>query len=245
VSFLGFLLSLQLSVGSFWSFGLVSKEVGQRYFLIHGLGALAFSVLIFLWLGRSVVDARSYLWLFIFWGFGAAFCVRQWLPFFAAAAIGGGVAICLNVFRFGALGVANSLLSTGLLGSSLMAMLLGHWYLTQPKLSITELMRVTWAYLLFLGARLIFAGWQVAALCSTRSEAEVYRFLMGSSPGIFLLMRIVWGILAPVGLAYFVWKTVKLRSTQSATGILYVVDLAVLTGETVSLYLMLNYGIFA
>jgi len=241
VSFLGFLLVLQLCVGSFLTFGLVSRDAGSRYFLIHGLGAILFSVGIFLWIGRDFASP----WIFAFWIVGAAYCIRQWFPLYLAASISGIVAIVSSVMKLGPLAVVNSLLSTGMLGFSLMAMLLGHWYLTQPKLSIKELSRLTYGFLAVLGLRFFFASWQIIKICGERSEMEVYRYLMGSTPGIFLLMRTVWGILAPMGLAYFVWKTVNLRSTQSATGILYVVDLAVLTGETVSLYLMLNYGIFA
>lgn len=245
MSFLGFLLILQLCVGSFLTFGLVSREAGSRYFLIHGLGAIGLSVFVYLWIGRDVAIPRAMPWTLAFWIVGGAYCFRQWFPLWLAAGLSGILAIVFSVSKLGPLAIVNSLLSTSLLGFSLMAMLLGHWYLTQPKLSIKELSRLTYGYLVVLGLRFSFAMWQITALCAERSEMEIYRYLMGSTPGIFLLMRIVWGILAPMGLAYFVWKTVKLRSTQSATGILYVVDLAVLTGETVSLYLMLNYGILA
>lgn len=245
MSFLGFLLVLQLCVGSFLTFGLVSREVGPRYFSIHGLGALGLSLFVYLWLGREAIVARSLPWAIVFWVSGVAFSLRPWFPFYFLASLSGILAVGMNVAKLGALGITNSFLSTGLLGTSLMAMLLGHWYLTQPKLSIKELGRLTYAYLGFLVARFLFASWQIVALCAQRSEMEIYRYLFGSTPGIFLLMRVVWGILAPLGLSYFVWKTVSLRSTQSATGILYIVDLAVLTGETVSLYLMLQYGVFA
>ncbi len=236
---------MELAVGCFFTFGFVRKEVGPRYFLIHGLGALFFSVLIFLWLGREVVEPRAQIWILVFWLFGFAFSLRPWFPLYLGASTAGFLGLTLQVFHLGPLAPLNVLLSTSFLGFSLMAMLLGHWYLTQPKLSIDELMRLTWGFIASATARSIFSIIQFIRVCGGRSENEILRFLMADTPGIFLLMRLAWGILVPLGLSYFVWKTVKMRSTQSATGILYVVDLAVLTGETVSLYLMIQYGIYS
>jgi hypothetical protein len=56
-------------------------------------------------------------------------------------------------------------------------------------------------------------------------------------------MRWCWGLLGPLGLAYPIWATVKIRSTQSATGILYVAVLFIMTGEFLSLYLASQFGI--
>ncbi|SVC87867.1 uncharacterized protein METZ01_LOCUS340721, partial [marine metagenome] len=47
---------------------------------------------------------------------------------------------------------------------------------------------------------------------------------------------------APIGLAWMTWKTVELRSIQSATGILYAAVVFVLFGETISIYLSLATG---
>jgi len=43
----------------------------------------------------------------------------------------------------------------------------------------------------------------------------------------------------PLALVYFIWDTVKIRSTQSATGILYIAVFLVLIGETFSRFLFL------
>jgi len=53
-------------------------------------------------------------------------------------------------------------------------------------------------------------------------------------------MRFAWGLVLPAVLGWMVWQTVKIRSTQSATGILYVCTLAVFTGEILGLYLSLT-----
>ena len=58
--------------------------------------------------------------------------------------------------------------------------------------------------------------------------------------GVFVLQRLLFGLLIPASLAYFTWKTIEMRSTQSATGILYVVVFLTLVGEALSVYLSLE-----
>jgi hypothetical protein len=55
-------------------------------------------------------------------------------------------------------------------------------------------------------------------------------------------MRILWGLLAPLVLGFMVKKTVSIRSTQSATGILYAVCVLVLLGEGAALFMIFNLG---
>jgi hypothetical protein len=50
-------------------------------------------------------------------------------------------------------------------------------------------------------------------------------------------MRLLFGIAGPCSLLWFIWKTVEIRSTQSATGILYVQLFLVLAGELLAKYL--------
>jgi hypothetical protein len=56
-------------------------------------------------------------------------------------------------------------------------------------------------------------------------------------------MRYLWGILGALFLSFLVWKTLLIRSTQSATGILYVIVVACLVGEILSIYLAFYFGI--
>jgi hypothetical protein len=51
---------------------------------------------------------------------------------------------------------------------------------------------------------------------------------------------LLFGLIGPVVLAYMTWETAKLRSTQSATGILYVDLFMVIVGELVAKYLLLS-----
>ena len=56
-----------------------------------------------------------------------------------------------------------------------------------------------------------------------------------SPDGVFVWMRLLFGLAGPLSLIWFVWKTVEIRSTQSATGILYVQLFLVLSGEAVAI----------
>jgi hypothetical protein len=120
-----------------------------------------------------------------------------------------------------------------LMGSTLTAMLLGHHYLTAPAMSIDALKRFVGVMAGALVVRGLVAG---AGLLLTGS------FLPGSpltSPestsALFLLMRWGMGYAGPLVACVLAWKTVQIRSTQSATGILYVALALVLVGELSSL----------
>ena len=52
-----------------------------------------------------------------------------------------------------------------------------------------------------------------------------------SPDGVFIWMRLLFGIAGPLSLIWFIWKTVEIRSTQSATGILDVQLFRGLAGE--------------
>jgi hypothetical protein len=138
--------------------------------------------------------------------------------------------------------ITNSLLSAGLMGMAMAAMLLGHWYLTQPKMSIDELKRVTKVTVFLIIVRFLWGTYAFGDVLWGKSETEIYRFLAGGS-GVFFLMRWVWGLFASLILSYFIWQTVKIRSTQSATGLLYILVLFVMTGEILSQYLAFFQGI--
>ena len=61
-----------------------------------------------------------------------------------------------------------------------------------------------------------------------------------SLDGVFLWQRVLFGLLSPAILSYLVWQTAKIRSTQSATGILYVDFFTVVVGEVLAKYLLLS-----
>jgi hypothetical protein len=74
---------------------------------------------------------------------------------------------------------------------------------------------------------------------------DAHRVAVGlwSPDGVFVWMRLLFGIAGPVSLLWFIWKTVEIRSTQSATGILYVQLFLVLSGELLAKYLRVAAGL--
>ncbi len=128
-------------------------------------------------------------------------------------------------------------------GGVLFAMLLAHWYLIEPRMPTEPLRRVL----------VLFAVTQVTLLASlgavvtyhwaewtTMDGGLVRAFTLGNA--LFVAMRGFLGVLAPIALAWMTWKTVEIRSIQSATGILYAAVVFVLFGETISIYLSLATG---
>lgn len=60
---------------------------------------------------------------------------------------------------------------------------------------------------------------------------------------LFISMRYLWGYGAPFVLSLFTYRLCKLRSIQSATGVLYIVEFFVIVGELISVYLMSKHGL--
>ena len=81
------------------------------------------------------------------------------------------------------------------------------------------------------------AGWYA---CCGDGAITAHSLLSG---GVFVLQRVLFGLVIPVSLAYFTWHTIEMRSTQSATGILYVVVFLTLVGEALSVYLSLSTAV--
>jgi hypothetical protein len=121
--------------------------------------------------------------------------------------------------------VAGELSSAALLGAATTAMLMGHSYLIAPSMSLVPLFRLLGALLGAVLARAAVAGlglWYWSAEHSLRDWNDVT-----------LLLPLRWGLgfLAPVVLGVLAWQTARIRSTQSATGILYVVVIFCFLGE--------------
>ncbi len=65
---------------------------------------------------------------------------------------------------------------------------------------------------------------------------------LGTETLLWLSARWLLGILAPLALGWMAWETARIRSTQSATGILYVVVIVTFLGELTSLLLLEKTG---
>jgi protein NrfD len=134
------------------------------------------------------------------------------------------------------------LTSAVLLGAATSAMILGHYYLVVLDLPITALRRLTVLLIASLVVRAAAVGLVLAGPHAGFEEARLVATGLWSADGIFVWMRLLFGIAGPLSLSWFIWKTVEIRSTQSATGILYVQLFLVLSGELLAKYLRVAAG---
>lgn len=130
----------------------------------------------------------------------------------------------------GFLSFASVVTSGLLLGTTMAAMLLGHWYLNSPTMELVPL------------RRLIIAMGVVVTLQAIVSALGLWGELtyanqISTQWWLFLLLRWLFGIVGVGILAVMAWQTLNIPNTQSATGILYVAVIGTFVGETMSLLL--------
>jgi hypothetical protein len=133
--------------------------------------------------------------------------------------------------------LAGDLTAAALLGTSFTAMLLGHSYLTAPAMSLTPLLRLLAALGAATLARALVAGvglwsWSADHSLGNLQDATV----------LWLPLRWGLGLAGPLVLGFMAWQAARIRSTQSATGILYVVVIFCFLGELTSQLLLGNTG---
>jgi len=168
----------------------------------------------------------------------------------AAAAITGFIAITLQGLEISsgasspivALTVASFLSSALMLGGACTAMILGHWYLVIPSMEVSYLQSIVKGHIASMLARVAVVGaavWFAMATFQPDSGAPSFRHYIMSVDGIFFWQRVLFGLAGPAVLSYLTWETAKIRSTQSATGILYVDFFTVVVGEVLAKYIVL------
>jgi protein NrfD len=141
-----------------------------------------------------------------------------------------------------ALTVASFLTSAAMLGGACTAMILGHWYLVIPSLQVWHLQSIVKVHIASMLARIVVVGaavWFAIATWQPESGAPNFRHYIMSVEGIFFWQRVLFGLAGPAVLSYLTWETAKIRSTQSATGILYVDFFTVVVGEVLAKYIVL------
>jgi hypothetical protein len=133
----------------------------------------------------------------------------------------------------------NHIAATALLGSVMLTMVFGHWYLVIPGLSIDPLKRLTKVLIGAIGLRIltIIASFAVLQTEQRIPLTAVFQELI-IQQGIFFWPRLIFGIVVPIVLAVMIWSTVQLRHTQAATGLLYLAVVALLFGEFFSKFLL-------
>jgi hypothetical protein len=131
--------------------------------------------------------------------------------------------------------------SAALLGIVTYAMVLGHWYLVVPKLSEKPLVIATIVLWIIMAIKIGWTG------IETMNNADYFTAHTDKGAGysfnvLLLSMRVAWGYLVVGVMSWFGWRLIRMRSIQSATGMLYAMTFFVLVGELMAQFLFFKYG---
>jgi hypothetical protein len=259
-----FLFLVHGALGLLATLPLVPERAGTKYFKFCS-GAAVFMTTAALWLawrrfgavgGPAAPGGEAYRWVLATVAASLALAVLYnrarhfgWSAFQAPClygALGTGIASVVLATPPGqrTLVTATDITSILLLGAAAAAMILGHWYLIVIDLPILALRRLTILLIVALALRTLVIGFALAGpVHAGLDDARRVAFGMWSPDGVFVWMRLLFGIAGPLSLVWFIWKTVEIRSTQSATGILYVQLFLVMSGELLAKYLRVAAGL--
>jgi hypothetical protein len=116
-----------------------------------------------------------------------------------------------------------------LLGVTMAAMLLGHWYLNAPGMELAPLKKLL--------ITMSVAVTVHAILCGVGLALEAAGHPLSTQDWLFVVLRWSFGFAGVLILTWLAWRTLAIPNTQSATGILYVAVIGAFVGETMSLLL--------
>jgi hypothetical protein len=236
--------TLRLAAGMVACLMLLSpSQVNPRYFRTHFLTALGLGVVAFLFLPEN-----SSWWTKGLLIASIAAALLGSVSFALENAPGGVALVVLDAGLFlaslltlglqvapealGAWAMVGDVTSALLLGAAMSAMLMGHLYLIAPTMSLTPLFRLLGAAGVALLLRLTADGAALWCWTETHSFAKV-----GNDTLLWLPVRWLVGFAGPLVLGWMAWQAARIRSTQSATGILYVVVILCFLGELTGLLL--------
>lgn len=125
-----------------------------------------------------------------------------------------------------ALSYVDTLAAGLLLGVTMAAMLLGHWYLNAPGMPMHPLVRLTGWLGAAVALRTVVSAFGLWGLWSAGESLE-------SAQQIMLALRWLAGMGGTAVLVAMTWSTLKIPNTQAATGMLYVAVITTFLGELV------------
>jgi hypothetical protein len=131
------------------------------------------------------------------------------------------------------MGLFDDLASAAVLGTATTAMLMGHSYLISPAMTIAPLLRLLAALGIALVARFALSCFALSQWTAAQAQGN-----LDNETLLWLGARWLLGFIGPAVLGWMAWEAARIRSTQSATGILYVVVVLVFLGELTGLLLM-------
>jgi DMSO reductase anchor subunit len=139
--------------------------------------------------------------------------------------------------QLGGLGVPLADLAGAMaLGAALTGLSLGHWYLVSPTMSVQPLIRLTF---LCIGALVCQSLLLLALLFSPGVDTQA----LLSNYSLFVGVRVLFGLAVPLVACVMTWRTARIRSLDSATGLLYIVAALILAGEIAARSLFFLTGV--
>ena len=256
-------LSMSIFFNSAWIFPLflwftpLSELKHGFYRFSLGLATILWGIasIIMFFTQSTVIDGNSNflltgMYLAVLLGFTAWIWNRKIIPFAVICAVslmGSLVSHVLhaNVILPEASPHPASLLGAVCLVNVLFSMILGHWYLNVPDLKITWLQRSVFVLSLFLLMRLI---WNIFSFATSAElvydgmpvSAFNYLFMLD---GIFLWIALFFGLAAPLIINFMTQRSLKIFSTQSATGLLYINIVLILMSEMIFKFYLFKYNL--
>jgi len=253
-----FLFLAHLAIGIAFTLVFVSREAGVKFFRFNYGTAALLMVAAFAFrppeASAELAGRVAFVALIVF----EAAIVIYWLtvgrvlasirPAIVGIGVAAGAVALVAQAIAGSSGVATELMtvlsffsSAFLLGGACTAMILGHWYLVIPTLQVSHLQSIVKFHMASMVVRVVvvFAAIGYAVISWEPGLGPNFSRYIFSIAGIFFWQRMLFGLAGPAVLSYLTWETAKIRSTQSATGILYVDFFTVVVGEVLAKYLLL------
>jgi hypothetical protein len=132
----------------------------------------------------------------------------------------------------GVLKVLSELASAATLGGAVVGMLLGHWYLTTPTMSIKPLSQVNSYFGIAVTFRFVCSAVGLLVLLNAANgSGDIMAKSVHSTVWTWLSLRWLAGILGPLLVVVMVWRILRYRNTQAATGVLFVGVILTFIGE--------------
>jgi hypothetical protein len=254
-----YLFLSHLGIGIAVTLAFVSREAGVKFFRFNaGLTATLVAIAMAFrptdavspfWTADFTILAVSEAAVLLYWATVGRSLARIRPAIAGTACVAGVVALVLQAVAAAAgrpfgeqvLTVASFLSSAAMLGGACTAMILGHWYLVLPSMEVTHLQTIVKVHIVSMVVRIAVVAAAVFVAIATWEPGlgPSFRHYILSLSGIFFWQRVLFGLGAPALLSYLTWETAKIRSTQSATGILYVDFFTVVVGEVLAKYLFL------
>lgn len=131
------------------------------------------------------------------------------------------------------LSIINEVSSAWLIGTSVTGMLLGHWYLTATSMPLQPLIRLNQFFLSACLLRTVIVG--IGLVTCPEAVTETTHL-------VWLTLRWLSGIIGPFVMSLLIWRILKYRNTQSATGVFFAGVILVFLGEMAATLLSNEVG---